>query len=579
MPNFEPLSIVHIEDSDADALIVEMVLKKTSLAISEFSRFSSLEEGIVFLDGAKVDLVLLDLFLPDSQGVETLKRLRQHFPNLAVIVVTGANEEHTGLLAVKYGAQDYLTKDEINANIVHRAIRYSIERHSYDQHVVELANIDLLTGLPNRTRFMEYLSNVIALSKRMRSDLSLLFIDCDNFKRVNDTHGHIRGDEYLIHIGQTIRRVIRSTDFAARLGGDEFVVAYQSNGLCSGSALTLAEKILSELKNQILLPCAESFEVRCSVGVTSYDGSHPQPMPDRMIYEADTAMYLSKQRGGDCISFFDQALEEKANRRVKLLQLLSQAKADQDFSLAYQPIMHTQSGEVAGLETLLRWKHPDGENVSPAEFVPLLEETGFIQEVGAWVIKKALEDFEELLKHKYVNSDTWISLNVSPVQLYSTDFVRDIAYTVHHTLLEPEQVHLEITEGVFIEKSETVLKTLFRVTAIGCKWSIDDFGVGYSSMSYLKDLPIHTIKIDKSFIDGICENTRDIAIVRAINALAQTIGMRVVCEGVESKEQYQLLCDETVDYVQGYYFYKPIDFDVLKAQLNSTVRQVIPFRQ
>ncbi len=572
----ETLTILHVEDSDADAKLIEITLKQDKLYNYSLSRVSSIEEAIVYLNAQKVDLVLLDLFLPDTQGLDTLKRIRTFSPKTAIVVITGTDDEQCALQAVQNGAQDYLVKDELTARTMARAIRYSVERHKHDQQVIDLANTDMLTGLANRSRFMDYLEQAINSVQRLHYNLAILFIDCDHFKLINDTYGHAKGDEFLIALSKNLSSVLRVSDFAARLAGDEFVIALQSKNDSLRSPLTVAEKILSNIREGIYLSSGENLDARCSIGITNFSGEGDPPSPDKLLNEADTAMYLSKQRGGDCVSFFDQDLEKKAERRLQLLRDMAHAFREGEFYLNYQPIVNAKTKEFCGLETLLRWRSARGEIISPSEFIPLLEENGYIQTIGNWIIKQACLDYLALVSKGILDSSSWLSINISPIQLQAKHFFRKLEATILNSGINPAILHLEITESLLMEKSDHVLSILNQVKGLGCKWAIDDFGMGYSSMSYLKNLPIDILKIDKSFILNCCEDRQDCAITKAMISLAHNLGMDVVAEGVETYEASNMLSGECCDFLQGFYYGKPMAVEDLSCFLEDSKSYLYP---
>ncbi len=563
------ISILHVEDSDADAERLLLPLKQARHENKKIYRARSVKEALRFLSHTPVDLIFLNLFLPDSKGLDTLKRLRTHSPENAIVVITGTDKETTAALAVNSGAQDYLIKDELTPRTLARAIRYSIERHDYDRRMMELANVDMLTGLPNRARFMDYLQQAINSAQRLRNNLSLLYIDCDHFKLINDTYGHLKGDEFLVNVSRCLKHVLRSSDFAARLAGDEFIIALQTRNQALQSPLTVAEKILASLKGGVYISSGEKLDARCSIGITNYDGRSNKPTPDKLIHEADAAMYLSKRRGGNCASFFDRALEKQAERRLLLLRDIRGAFRDREFYLSYQPICLAGERSVIGLEALLRWKTRRGELVAPTEFIPLLEENSLIQALGEWITRQACDDFLALKKQGYLAADTWLSLNISPVQLQAKDFAQKLARTIEDTGIPPQHLHLEITESLLMEKQEQTFAMLHDIKTLGCMWAIDDFGVGYSSMSYLKNLPIRILKIDRSFVQNCCHNDQDLAITKAMIALAHKLNMKVVAEGVETGQAAALLYRERCDFLQGYWFNKPMAIDDLKSALLS----------
>ncbi len=571
-----PIKILHVEDCDRDAILVKAHLKKARFNIDEqLCHLKSLEQALDFLGANSVDVVLLDLFLPDSSGLETLSRLQTFSPENSIIVLSGTDDEAIALKAVNKGAQDYLVKDEINSRSISRAIRYSMERHCHDKKILELASIDLLTGLSNRARFMEHLDQAIEASHRLDNSLSLLFIDVDGFKLINDTYGHLKGDQYLVTFAQRLRSSIRSSDFLARMSGDEFVILIPHIEKHPTESIAVAEKVLNSLNENIVTSMGESIQARCSIGITTYDGVSTKPSAEKLIQEADAAMYVSKKRGGNCFSFFDTELEQMSERRAGLFKLLTNALKQQSFTLAYQPIIDTKTSQTAGLEVLLRWTTEKGEVIPPYQFIPLLEESGAIKSIGYWILKESCSNFMELQNSGALSHDAWISINISPIQLQQTDFAEQLTTILTDLNFPPELVHLEITESVLLEHNSHTLELLNNVKELGCQWVIDDFGIGYSSMSYLKNLPVSILKIDQSFVRNCCEGPKDLGITKAMIALAHNLDMSVVAEGVETLEIADLLTKEGCEYIQGYYFSRPMPFETLSEYLGQKTQSVV----
>jgi len=563
------LRVLHVEDNDLDAKMVEVALNSSLCIPNKLTRSVDISSSLTELKNENIDIILLDLFLPDSSGLNTLKQIKTFSPAIAIIVITGVDDETLGLQAVKFGAQDYIVKDEVNPRSIARTIRYALERNNHDQRVVELASIDMLTGLPNRIRFLAYLLQIIRNTQRLKTNLSVLYIDCDHFKLINDTFGHSIGDEFLILFAKAIQSSLRASDFFARLGGDEFVIAIQSQQDKIRSPLSVAEKILTLLQSGLLTEAGVVLDARCSIGISTYSGKQNLATPEQLLREADAAMFLSKKRGGNCVSFFNKEMEQRANRRQKLLKNLPQALARREFFLVYQPVFNCKQNAYTGLEALLRWKDSSGELISPTEFIPLLEECGMIQQVGKWVIQEAISVFKELNVLGLQSPCSWIGVNISPAQIQEKSFSEQVATIIEQTKIDPSRLKLEITESLIVQKHAQTIQAIEHLQELGCEWVMDDFGVGFSSMNYLKDLPFNRLKIDRSFVIPGCQTSEDQAIISAMIALAHALGMKVVAEGVESKSSLDFLVLEQCDYLQGFYLSKPLHIVDLKNFLES----------
>lgn len=563
------IRILHVEDDDKDAYLVKHHLGKAGLVGEDnYARTKDIRETLKYLSEHQVDIVVLDLLLPDSKGMETLTLIKTQHPKNAIIVITGNAQDDAGLQAVNLGAQDYLLKDELNSRSITRVIKYAIERHNYDQKIVELANVDTLTGLPNRLNFIAYLEQILKTTQRLNQSVSLLFIDCDSFKVINDTYGHALGDEFLIKFTDKLRGVVRSSDFIARLGGDEFVAVLPFSDHKFTSPEVVVDKIFFTLQEGIQAENGLNLDARCSIGVTHYQGGKELPSPDKFLQEADAAMYNAKARGGNCASFFNAEMEEKSKRRLQLLRLLALAYQNKNFTLNYQAIVDAKH-KIVGLEALMRWTTSEGEIISPEEFIPLLEENGMLEPIGYWIIKTACTDFVDMQSNGELPPDAWLSLNISPSQLRSEEFVEKVTSILIETIMAPTKLHFEITEGLLMDHNEQTLDILHKICGLGCKWVIDDFGIGYSSMGYLKTLPLSMLKIDKSFVQNSLKDARDRDIVRAMISLAHNLGMEVVAEGIETLSIARVLSQEGCDFLQGYWFSRPLSIkDFQKSSWN-----------
>jgi len=413
---------------------------------------------------------------------------------------------------------------------------------------------------------MDYLNHVLRRVQRDKYNLALFFIDCDHFKMVNDIMGHVKGDEFLIGIAQKLKKLLRTSDYVARLGGDEFVIVLKGEHSAAKFTAIVSDKIHQVLSQGITLSTEEVLDARCSIGISIFEHNKPPPTADQFIHQADTAMYLAKKAGGDCSRYFDGELEKESNKRLTLLKDVQLAFKKEQFFLNYQPIYDQSSQIFSGVEVLLRWKNSKGELISPIDFIPLLEESGLIIDVGQWVLEKSCQDFQMLITDKQHKVLPWVSINVSPAQLQNKKFFEILADVINKTGINPQSVHLEITESLFLERSEHIFTLLDQINDLGCKISIDDFGVGYSSMSNLKELPVSRLKIDRSFILNCDQSSADKAIIKAMISLAHNLQMDVVAEGIEELSIAKFLIEQKCEYLQGFFLAQPMSFTQLKAK-------------
>ncbi|MDX1294735.1 MAG: EAL domain-containing protein [Sulfurimonadaceae bacterium] len=416
-----------------------------------------------------------------------------------------------------------------------------------------MAYHDSLTGLPNRDYFNQQLQHAIYLAKRSSTKLSILFIDLDRFKIINDTLGHHVGDEMLKAVAHRIENVTRDSDTLARIGGDEFLLLME-NIDSENDAAIVAEKIISVIKQPILVD-EHTLHTSASIGVSLFpaDGGECSTL----IKCADSAMYHAKDEGKSTYRYYTEKLSESIHRHMELENALRAAMRNGELSLVYQPQYDINNKTIIGAEALLRWHSEKYGPVSPVEFIPIAEENHMIVEIGAWVFESACRAFK--LWHDECSGLEYISVNISSVEFDKSDIVDYLVDTAREIGIEPSCIELEITERCIMEQSENNKSTLARLREFGFRIAVDDFGTGYSSMSYLKNLPLDTIKIDKCFIDGLPENKSDGAIVKAIMALSESLGYRVVAEGIEEEDQERFLLQSDCSVGQGYLFSKPVE--------------------
>jgi diguanylate cyclase (GGDEF)-like protein/PAS domain S-box-containing protein len=444
-----------------------------------------------------------------------------------------------------------------------------------DERLQTLANFDPLTGLPNRSLFQDRLSHALVHAERTHGQVGLLFIDLDHFKTINDTLGHAFGDDLLKQVAQRFSDAVREIDTVARLGGDEFTILLESLHSADDAAL-VASKVLEALTLPICIGLHE-LHVTASIGITMYPADANQV--GTLLRNADTAMYRAKDEGRNTFRFFTREMDERIQARMLLEADLNHALHNNEFVLFYQPQIDVHSGDIVGFEALLRWRKASGELISPVEFVPVLEETGLIVDVGAWVIAEAccwLSGWRS--RHGLLAT---VAVNVSPRQFCEPELALVVTRALQSTGLPAEALELEITESSLVNAPST-LATMEALRKIGVGLSIDDFGTGYSSLSYLKRFPVTKLKIDQSFVRDITVDEDAAAIVSAIIALAHILQLQVVAEGVEKIEELGFLRRHGCDFIQGYLVSRPLGEEALTEWYNSLANplaghaQVIP---
>ncbi|MBK3494855.1 EAL domain-containing protein [Viridibacillus sp. YIM B01967] len=428
------------------------------------------------------------------------------------------------------------------------------------------ANFDMLTKLPNRSSIEQKIENGIHQSQLQNAEMTVAFIDVDNFKEVNDTYGHAYGDELLIQIGQRVQARLGENSYFGRFGGDEFILLIKAN-----------PKAIQQNLKEILQIFEEPFDLHgydvyasVSIGVADY----PTDSLSRggLLAKADTALYEAKKQGRNRIEFFQDEMKDCFEKKMRLEAGLHTALENNEFELFYQPQLNVSLGYMASAEALIRWNHPEWGMVSPAEFIPLAESSGRISSIGAWVIDEGFKMAKELKQH-YPKLQR-IGLNVSSVQLREQNFVEQVKVALAEYNIEPSLIEFEITESVVIDRLEETIEKLSELKKLGIALALDDFGTGYSSLNYLRRLPIDRVKLDRSFIQEMDEDPKLATMVHHIIEMAHGIGLEVVAEGVETEKQMQMLNALQVDKVQGYFYSRPIDQKGLYAFIDAKYGEI-----
>ncbi|WP_245795363.1 sensor domain-containing protein [Thioalkalivibrio denitrificans] len=447
------------------------------------------------------------------------------------------------------------------------------EQRSYEEKLRHIANFDPVTELPNRALFRDRLEHALANAHRNGRMVALLFLDLDRFKNVNDSLGHMMGDDLLRQTAARLHGCVRDGDTVARFGGDEFVVILENVEHADQASLT-ADRIIQAMIHPFRLGDHEHF-CNVSIGISLYPDDDDDP--ENLVRYADNAMYLAKGQGGAGYRFYTPDMHARAMDRLVLQNSLHQALEMEQFELHYQPQLDLRSGRITGVEALVRWRHPERGLVPPSEFIPMAEDTGLIEGLGDWVLRTAAREIHSWAQRDLPTLN--LSVNLSPRQFRQPDLPQRIARALADSGLPAQQLQLEITEGALIEDLGQTVATLNRLSELGASISIDDFGTGHSSLAYLKRLPVHVLKIDREFVDGIGHDPDDAAIAEAIIALSRTLRMEVVAEGVETREQATFLRERGCDLAQGYYISRPLPADAFiewfsqrapgRRQLNS----------
>jgi diguanylate cyclase (GGDEF)-like protein/PAS domain S-box-containing protein len=693
-----PQRILLIQNNAASAKEILQALANATDASFQVEWVRRCCDGLESLKG--VDAILVDLYLPDTRGIETFELLFRAAPKIPILVLTDSKDEKTAKLAVQCGAQDYLFKTRLDAYLLPKAIGSMIERASYfdalyeekeravvtlnsigdavvstdvsgqitylnamaerltgwpleeavgraleevfrivdaetreprqnpmllairddktvalrpncvlirrdgvesaiedssapihDRHgtatgavmvfhdvsvaraltlkMSYLAQHDSLTDLPNRVLLNDRLNEAIHLSSRYRRKLAVIYLDLDHFKHINDSLGHVVGDRLLQSVARRLFTCVRSSDTVSRLGGDEFVVLLWEVRQAQDAALT-ATKILEALRLPYLVEDHE-LHITASIGMVTYpdDGTDTETLLKR----ADLAMYHAKDAGRDSFQFFKLEMNERAVARKTVEGNLRHAIERNELVLHYQPKLDLASGEVIGAEALIRWHHPERGLVPPKEFISVAEDCGLIVPIGRWVLREACRQ-----------ARTWqvagmpalgMSANVSSVELRSPGFVEGLRAILAETGLEPRLLELELTEPVLIDEARSVATVLRELKEIGVRLTLDDFGTGYSSLTHLKRFPIDALKIDQSFVRDLATDSDGASIVTAMIGMGRSLNMLVVAEGVETRQQLEILREHRCPQAQGYYFGRPVPSEQFSRRLECGDEQMV----
>lgn len=564
------LNILILEDVDTDAELVERELSKADIQFSS-KRVETKEDFLKELKDLAPDLILSDYTLPSIDGVSALKIAQEKCPDVPFIFVTGSLGEERAIEALKSGATDYVLKERLLrlAPVVRRALREAderIKRKQIEEQLLHNAFHDALTGLPNRALFIDRLNQSIKHTRRHEDYLfAVLFLDLDRFKIINDSLGHLIGDQLLIAVARRLEGCLRSSDTVARFGGDEFMALL--DGIKDVSdVIRVANRIHKELASPSILNgygVSTTVSIGIALSSTGYDRS------EDFLRDANTVRHHAKMLGPGRHEIFDETVHARA---VALLQLetdLRRAVEQQELQVYYQPIMSLETGRITGFEALLRWWHPQYGLVFPSGFISVAEETGLIIPIDQWVLREACHQIRARQVPFPQNPPLSVSVNLSGKQFTQLNLIEQTDRILRKSGLDACDLKFEIMENVIMENTECVTAKLLQLKALDVQFSIDDFGIGYSSLGYLHRLPIDTLKIDQSFVSRIDTDDEGSRIVETITTLAYNLGMNVTAEGVETAEQLARLGALECEHGQGYYFSKPVDSETAEALISA----------
>lgn len=557
------MKLLLVEDNPADADFLAASLRRQRAGDVELVNVPTLALATEQLGLDTFDVVLLDLHLPDGSGLQCLDAIQAVNNEIPIVVLSGQDDEEFAVSILNKGAQDYLVKWEGQGRTILRSIRYAIERKKSDLHLNYLAQYDPLTGIPNRQFFNDQLTRATARARRDGRKVTLLFLDLDAFKVVNDTLGHDAGDRLLKEVADRIRRSVRTGDVVARLGGDEFAVMLE--GLSSPRDVEMLASGLLEVIAQPYHIADRQLTITTSIGITMYPNDNSDTQ--MLLKNADIAMYQAKEYGRNNFKFFHEQMHADLMQYHELERDIREAIHLGQFHLAYQPKVNVRINQLQGLEALLRWNSPTRGSVSPADFIPVAEESGHIIPLGYWVLNEVCLTLKSWQDKGL--TPVPVSVNVSARQFQQPDFHKRVAEVLRKHGVDPSLIEIELTEGLVMEDTDSAQRELAQLKKIGLRISIDDFGTGYSCLSYLRRFPIDVLKIDKSFVQEIGGSRDGESIIDAIISLAKSLRLETVAEGVETASQLHYLLDHGCHVVQGFLFGKPMEMHLIEPLLTA----------
>lgn len=582
------IDILIVDDTPENLRLLSVMLSKQGYQVRKAING---QMALTAVQALKPDLLLLDIMMPGMDGYEVCQQLKTDptTADVPIIFLSALDDVFDKIQAFKVGGADYITKpfhfEEVLARVKHQlalqtatrqlhtlnaCLEQRIQERTQDletanAQLMKLALQDPLTGLANRIALLKRLEQ--ALEKPVQDtayQFAVLFLDCDRFKVVNDSLGHEVGDALLVSIAHRLQQILGPDDVLARLGGDEFAIFLdQIEGICS--ATQLAEQILHQIAEPFCLSEQVVF-INASIGIVL--GNVQYEKPEHLLRDADTAMYHAKAAGRAQYRIFDSTMYKTALHRLQLEMELRQAIAEQQFVLYYQPIVNLQTGTIDSLEALVRWHQPT-RLVPPAEFIAVAEEIGLVNSIGALVLREACQQLRDWQKQGLVAPSLSVSVNVSARQFAQPNLIQQILQILAETGLEPQCLKLELTESAIMQNPDAATQILQALRQHQIQLSLDDFGTGYSSLSYLRSFPVDYLKIDRSFVQGLEKTSKELNLVAVILAIAQTMEMQVIAEGIETPDQLTHLRSLHCDFGQGYLFSKPLPAHQIVDLLNS----------
>lgn len=562
------LNVLLVDDDLADRRILKRTLTENEADV-KIVEAVSVEAGLCILQNQSFDVILLDYRLPGATGIEMVQELRSRadLGSVAIIMMSASSNEALAVKCIESGAQDFIQKSDIQSLNLHRAIvhahkRFELEHQLHQNYlnVKHLAEKDPLTGLSNRHHFNQMMDLVIDPDGSSKVDIALLLMDLDNFKYINDTLGHDAGDRLLIEFATRVKKLLRRHESFARLGGDEFAIIL--NGIKSTQQVKLvAQRIHDAFRETIMIGTSE---IKCKVSIGGAIYPLQAKTKEQLIKCADIAMYQAKSDGKDKMFLYDQSMSAKYQRLFDIQTGLKKHIQNQSFNIHFQPVYNLHTDKKIGYEALIRWPTSEFQSV-PDEFIPIAERNADIHAIGEWVIDQAIKQVSNWQKQHGNNS--FIAINISPVQLQNPAVIEYIIDRAEAYSVNPSQIVLEITETALFEKESVIKQSIEALSEYGFAISLDDFGVGYSSISHLIEYPITIVKLDKSLFTTQESEVKRKAVFEALAEMLKRLKMTVVAEGIETQEHLDMCKSLSIDHGQGFFLGRPMAANDLDVEL------------
>ena len=544
--------VVLADDDPSIRLMVRHVLESDDYEIVEA------EDGLDAIKAVEKQhpaLILLDAVMPGLDGFTTCQQLKERgHADVPVIMLTGLDDDASVERAYDVGAIDYITKPIKWAVLKHR-VRSIVKRVVAERKIQCLEYRDSLTQLPNRLLFVDRLEQAIVRAERHRESIALMVIDIDDFKLVNDSFGHEMGDKLIKAVGDLISKSMRRADTVARLGGDEFAIIIENiDG--QDDAISIADNVTTILEHNVRLDDQETF-TSASVGIAMFPNDGMDA--GTLLKNADTAMFRAKEKGRRCFQFYKSEMSVNAMERLELENSIRMAIKNNELVVHYQPTIDIHNNEISGVEALLRWQHPEKGIITPDDFLQVAIDSGLIVTIGEWVIKTICHQLRVWKDAGMENQN--IAINLSAKQFKGQDLVTVFKVAMEEHQIEASELTIEVTEKTLISSEGEIEDTLVKLHDMGMTITVDDFGIGFASLTNLKDLPIDVVKIDEKFIVGVPDNEQDVAVVTAIAGLTRGLKLKLLAEGIENERQLNMLKGLGCQYAHGFYWSKALPAD------------------